>query len=157
MASNSRTGVRISTRARRVEDEGALKEILGHAPEAARWQLPNAGESSATLAESFLVAELDREVAGFVIARHILDESEILNIAVKRSHRRSGVGSALLAAALKDAEAQGVARAFLEVRESNLAAIAFYRKHGFEQIGRRRAYYRDPDEDALLFERKLKG
>ena len=141
----------------RPEDAAGLTEILQDAPEAARWRLEDAASQTATAPGVRLVAESGQEIVGFVMARQVLDEAEILNIAVKRSHRRCGVGAALLLAALKDAQAQGAARVFLEVRESNAAAIAFYRKHGFRQTGRRRGYYRDPDEDALLFERKLTG
>jgi ribosomal-protein-alanine N-acetyltransferase len=121
------------------------------------WRLDDHENTTVTAGGVFLVGEANGEIVGFVMARHVVDESEVIYIAVRRSQRRSGFGAALLAAALKDAEAQGVARVFLEVRESNAGAIAFYRKHGFAQVGRRRAYYRNPDNDALLFERKLTG
>jgi ribosomal protein S18 acetylase RimI-like enzyme len=51
--------------------------------------------------------------------------------------------------------ARQVSRVFLEVRESNEAGIAFYRKHGFSNTGRRAGYYRDPDEAAIVMEMKL--
>lgn len=141
----------------RPEDAAALTEILQDAPETVSWRPEDVTNTAATASGVLLVAESGREIAGFVMARQVLDESEILNIAVKRSHRRCGVGSALLLAALEDAEGHGGTRVFLEVRESNAAAIALYRKHNFRQTGRRRGYYRNPDEDALLFERKLRG
>jgi len=101
------------------------------------------------------VAELDSSISGFIVARQVADEAEILNIAVKPQARCAGHGSALLLAVLQALKHQPVARIFLEVRESNALAIAFYRKHGFVPIARRKSYYSDPQEDALLMEKKL--
>jgi len=72
----------------------------------------------------------------------------ILNMAVDFSSRRQGVGMALVHAALK--ELPGNSDVFLEVRESNRSAIAFYGAHGFSIAGKRTGYYRDPEENALL-------
>jgi ribosomal-protein-alanine N-acetyltransferase len=137
------------------EDAAALVKILEDAPETVRWgpeQAANPMDNSV-----FLVGESRGEVVGFLLARHAADESEILNIAVRRSDRRSGVGSALLRRAVDHGRANGVRRVYLEVRESNATAIAFYEKHGFGLVGRRKRYYQNPDEDALLFEQKLTG
>src|SRR5262249_42616383 len=112
-----------------------------------------------TLADStgqqLYVAESAVHVTGFVIGQQIADEAEILNVAVRQAERRKGQASALLCAILDSFRTGGVSRVYLEVRESNQPAIAFYQKHGFRQTGRRRRYYRNPDEDALLFGRKL--
>ena len=142
----------------RPEDAPALTAILQEAPETVNW-LPEvpATPPVATTSGAILVAEREGETVGFVMVRHVADESEIHNIVVRRSDRRSGVGAALLAAALTNARQHGATRVFLEVRESNAAAIAFYRSQGFHSVGRRGRYYRNPDEDALLFERKLTG
>jgi ribosomal protein S18 acetylase RimI-like enzyme len=63
----------------------------------------------------------------------------------------------LLDTALAEFKSRNVSRAFLEVRESNEAGIAFYLKHGFAKSGRRPGYYREPEEAAILMEKKLTG
>ena len=80
---------------------------------------------------------------------------EILNLAVDPAKRRLGAGRALAQAALAEGAARGAARAFLEVRESNAAALAFYARLGFSVAGRRPDYYRDPQEAAILMARGL--
>lgn len=77
------------------------------------------------------------------------DEAEIVNIAVAPEHRRCGLGRRLLAAVLQSAGKKGIHHVFLEVRESNRAALALYAALGFETTGRRRRYYPDTGEDAL--------
>lgn len=90
------------------------------------------------------------ELAGYVFARHALDEGEILNLAVHPRHRRAGVGQALVERVFAELGRNGVARVFLEVRESNQAGRAFYTQLGFTPVGRRRGYYVQPREDALV-------
>lgn len=81
----------------------------------------------------------------------IVDEMEIMNIAVHPFHRRKGHAKALLAEVLKTCAARSVTAGFLEVRRSNAGAIALYRRFGFVELGVRRNYYPDNGEDALLF------
>ncbi len=95
-------------------------------------------------------AESGKSVAGFVVARLIIDELHINNIAVSPDWRRLRIGARLLDAALRWAREKGAKRALLEVRASNTAAQALYRHCGFEMVGRRRRYYRTPVEDALI-------
>jgi [ribosomal protein S18]-alanine N-acetyltransferase len=89
-------------------------------------------------------------VVGFLFFHQVLDQAELLNIAVKRSFQNEGLGSYLLQHCL-DTVADTAVCLFLEVRASNLPAIELYRKSGFEQIGQRRAYYHSSyaREDAL--------
>lgn len=94
-------------------------------------------------------------VSGYVVAWYVLDEAELANLAVAPWARRRGVGRILLDAMLRDAEVRGVARVFLEVRESNRAARELYGARGFGEVGRRRGYYRTPVEDALILRRTL--
>ncbi len=82
-------------------------------------------------------------------------EAEILNLAVEPRSRRQGVARALLGAALEVSRAAGATLVFLEVRESNAGAIGFYQLQGFQASGRRRRYYHDPPEDALVLSRVL--
>jgi ribosomal-protein-alanine N-acetyltransferase len=87
------------------------------------------------------------------------DEAELLNIGEAQVWQRKGRGRAMLSAMLDEAHARNMRRVFLEVRHSNLAAIALYRSAGFAEIGIRRDYYRNADggEDALVMARELTG
>ncbi|MGH9483296.1 MAG: ribosomal protein S18-alanine N-acetyltransferase, partial [Terriglobales bacterium] len=77
-------------------------------------------------------------------------EAELQSLAVRPESRRAGIGAALLAEALAALRRLGVRTVFLEVREGNAAAQAFYRRAGFKIFGRRPRYYREPDEAAVL-------
>jgi ribosomal-protein-alanine N-acetyltransferase len=138
-------------------DAPRLAEILRDSPEAVNWIAAETSTDTALAGTFILVSESPHEITGFLMARQAADEAEILNLAVRRSHRRTGVASALFLAALEQLRARKATRLFLEVRESNAPAIAFYQKHGFRQVGTRPGYYRQPDEAALVFERKLTG
>ncbi len=91
---------------------------------------------------------------GFVLWRLLGDEAEILTLGVAPEGRRKGVATALLARSVCDAGNAGAARMFLEVGAHNAAAIALYRKFGFEQIGKRPSYYRDGG-DALVMRARI--
>ncbi len=82
-------------------------------------------------------------------------ELEILNLAVEPDARRQGCGRRLLSLALQAGRKMGMQKAILEVREGNGAAIALYLGSGFVQVGRRRRYYADTGEDALVLECQL--
>jgi ribosomal-protein-alanine N-acetyltransferase len=91
--------------------------------------------------------------AGFVLTRHVLDEEELLLIAVAPQFRRQGLGEALIGHMRAAARARGVTRIFLEMRRGN-PAMALYHKVGFAPIGERRDYYRTPSGeriDAITF------
>jgi ribosomal-protein-alanine N-acetyltransferase len=100
------------------------------------------------------VAEVEiegkRRIAAMAVAWLILDEVHIATIAVEPEYRRMKIGQKLLIAILKDAQASGARHAFLEVRETNLAARKMYLKLGFEEAGKRPHYYSDTQEDAIL-------
>ncbi|MFN6460639.1 MAG: ribosomal protein S18-alanine N-acetyltransferase [Nostoc sp. DedVER02] len=80
----------------------------------------------------------------------ILDEAHITIVAVHPQYQRQGLGAALLYSLIKTACDRKMERATLEVRASNLAAISLYQKFGFKTAGRRRGYYQDNGEDALI-------
>jgi ribosomal-protein-alanine N-acetyltransferase len=105
-------------------------------------------------AARLLVAEVGwpggRRLAGYLGYWLLVDEMHISTLAVHPDLRGRGLGERLLMAGLDQARRQGAGMATLEVRPSNEAAVALYRKHGFEVVGRRRGYYRDNNEDALL-------
>lgn len=87
------------------------------------------------------IAEADGEAAGFAMTRAILDEAELLLLAVRPAMRRRGMGRQLLRSAMAEARQRGIVRMHLEVRASN-EAIGLYRLAGFAKIGERRNYYR---------------
>ncbi len=93
-------------------------------------------------------------VVGYCIMLQAADEAEIANIATSPAVRRQGVGARLLDDAISAGEVSGVVAMFLEVRETNTAARALYTSRGFRAVGRRRAYYKNPTEDALVLRRE---
>lgn len=97
-----------------------------------------------------LLAEMGQETAGYLLARTVLDECEILNLAVIPEARRHGIGRALLTAGLEQMRAGGSRQVYLEVRQSNQAAQALYTSLGFRPMGVRPNYYRSPREDGLV-------
>ena len=103
----------------------------------------------------FRVAEVLGEIAGYSVAWQVGDEAELANLAVAAAARRQGVGRALLDDLLRHADERGVATTYLEVREGNAAAQALYRSRGFAEAGRRRHYYREPVEDAVVMRRSV--
>lgn len=130
-------------------DIDAILAIQAQSPEIAPWTAWDY-ERVARKEMAGWVSVGEEKIVGFLIARRLVSDIEILNFAVAGSYRRSGVGTALLAQSLEWARSFGAQKALLEVRVSNLAAIRFYEKHGFEVAGRRPRYYTAPVEDALL-------
>ena len=102
----------------------------------------------------FLVAEDEKGIAGYCGIVMVPDEGDITNVSVARGRRRQGIGSLLLKELIRRAGEAGVAKIYLEVRESNQAAIALYEKLGFQRDGLRRDYYEEPRENAVLMSRK---
>ena len=139
----------------RLSDLGRLDEIIRDSAEAAQWPLESYAKLAASTGGVLLVSEASGSLLGFLAARQVADEAEILNIAVHRDFRRKGAASALLRAAIEKFRQSAITRLYLELRESNLAARALYELHGFALDGRRKRYYRDPPEDALCMQKKL--
>lgn len=102
-----------------------------------------------------LRAAPDRALCASCAYRVAGDEVEVLDVTVHEAWRRRGLARALLRLALRRAARAGATRALLEVRRGNAGAIALYRALGFEECGRRRGYYREPVEDAVLLARDL--
>lgn len=90
------------------------------------------------------------ELAAYMSFHYIIDEMEILKLAVHPAHRRTGIGKRLLGLVLQNCIKMGIEQAYLEVRRSNAAALALYTEFGFIQTGIRKGYYPDNKEDALL-------
>jgi [ribosomal protein S18]-alanine N-acetyltransferase len=96
------------------------------------------------------VAELEGKIVGMIVVWLLVDEAHIATIATHPHFRRKGIAKRLLSHALRHLIDEGARSSFLEVRESNFAAQDMYRKFGYEETGRRRRYYKDNDEDAIL-------
>jgi ribosomal-protein-alanine N-acetyltransferase len=95
----------------------------------------------------------DGALVGYAAALIAYDEIHLLSVAVEPVRRRQGLGREIIDAVMAAGRARGSERVILEVREGNTAARSFYRVLGFREIGRRRGYYSDTGEDAILMER----
>src|SRR5690606_29917439 len=102
-----------------------------------------------------LVARAGPQVVGYLGAWVVAGECEIMNVGVLPAWRRQGVASALFARLFAEASARQAESVFLEVRASNLAALALYQKLGFAAVGRRKNYYETPVEDAVILKAAL--
>ena len=103
------------------------------------------------------VCLINREVVGFCAIKKTPPELDVLKIGVHPDRQREGIGSALLQGALERAAADGCHQCYLEVRWSNEPAISFYRREGFEMVGMRRKYYRQPIEDARVMRKVMES
>jgi len=137
-------------------DLQAVHKLLSGIPEVAHWSADDlrlgSGKDFCTR-----VLEDDGVIEGMVAFRIVADEAEILNLAVDSRRRRHGIGSSLMEDAIEQCIATGVKKIFLEVRESNGGARKFYSHLGFTENGRRRQYYRQPVEDALVLVRTVES
>lgn len=93
--------------------------------------------------------KVGQELVGFLAIQDLAGELEITQIAVKKAYQGRGLANQLMASLSERPET-----IFLEVRDSNQVARALYEKHGFEQVGRRKGYYQNPCEDAILMVRE---
>lgn len=141
----------------RAEDAPALVSIAAAARGAAEWSTESYKKLSLSAESVSFVHESGKQITGFILARKIADEAELLNLAVRAENRKRGVGGGLLQAVLEELRRKGIARIYLEVRASNTEARNFYMHHGFRVAGARPMYYREPDEAAVLMEKKLTG
>ena len=98
----------------------------------------------------WLVAEENGIVCGYVGSQTVLDETDMMNIAVHPDFRRKGIAAALIAELVRLLKERGSRILRLEVRESNAPAISLYETMGFTQLGFRKNYYRNPKENALI-------
>ena len=103
----------------------------------------------------WLVAEEDGVVAGYIGSQTVMDESDMMNVAVHPDHRRKGVAESLVNELIEALKKRGSRCLTLEVRASNEHAKALYEKLGFVQVGLRKNYYRNPKEDALILRKEF--
>ena len=122
----------------------------------AHWSEASVREELTNPLSLWLVALAGGQVAGYVGSQTVLDEADMMNLAVAPRHRRQGIARQLVEALGDALQAQGVQSLTLEVRASNEAAIQLYRSLGFTQVGRRPRYYTKPTEDALILRKEWK-
>lgn len=104
---------------------------------------------------SYWIVAMDAEqVVGYVGSQSSVDETDIMNIAVHPDWRRNGIAEKLIDSLIAELKNRGSRALMLEVRVSNIPAIALYEKLGFRQVGRRKNYYRNPKEDALILRKE---
>lgn len=133
---------------------GAAELLAATLPEA--WSAASLASLLATGRGSLWLAERAGVLHGALVGERGPDEYHVHVLAVAGDARRRGLGAALLAAALAEARAAGLARVHLQLRASNLGALALYRRFGFAALGRRPRYY-GGGEDALLLSLDLAG
>lgn len=147
----------LAVRACRPEDVPSIRE-LDRLSGLALWEATSY-ESLLGRDESFFAVAVDLGggVRGFCLALRLVGEMELAKIAVDPAFQGKGVGQRLLDEALSWAAGGGCRDCYLEVRPSNRRALAFYFRNGFEEVGRRVGYYRNPEEDALIMRKRLPG
>jgi ribosomal-protein-alanine N-acetyltransferase len=158
----------VNVRPATAADIPALIALERQSPAAAHWtdeqyrRALQTGEASPARRVALLIENLPQNatqtpegktpsILGFLIARHAGPEWELENIVIAPAARRMGLGVRLLGELLIRAREINSQSVYLEVRESNAAARALYRHQGFDETGRRKAYYNDPPEDAILY------
>ncbi len=136
------------------QDLHAVLAIQEKNPLAAHWLARDYQRLAADPRGMILVVELEAmtpaKVLGFAIFQRVIDQAELMNMAVDPEQQHKGVGKALLEDARRRLHAFGIRRVFLEVRESNKTAQQFYYSAGFGLHSVRKDYYHDPREDAYV-------
>lgn len=102
----------------------------------------------------WLVAVSDDRVVGYIGSQSSIDEADVMNVAVHPEHRRQGIAEGLICTLVEELKNRGIHALLLEVRATNAPAIALYEKLGFQQVGLRKNYYRNPKEDALILRKE---
>ena len=139
----------VAIRSATSSDVRAILAIERLSPSAAHWTL----EQYNNLLKNGVVlgAYEAGKLCGFICAKAVAGEWEIENVVVAPEFLRRGIASQLLSRLIQQARSAEASAILLEVRESNEPARRLYEKHDFRDVGRRRAYYNDPVEDAILY------
>ena len=114
------------------------------------WSRDSITETICTEGAMCFTAVSEGRVVAYVLGRIIAPEGEIYRVAVAPECRQRGIGYRLLDYAVKTSKGQGLERLFLEVRSKNVPAIRLYTAYGFKEIGIRKNYYKDPQDDAIV-------
>jgi len=151
----------VAIRSAALNDVPAILAIERQAPGAAHWTSEQynklLGSGVVLVAEQAAeqaaeqTPEQGGKLCGFVCAQVVANEWEIENVVVAAAFLRRGIANELLLELIQRAQNEAASAILLEVRESNRLARQLYEKRGFSEVGRRRAYYRDPVEDSILY------
>ena len=133
-----------------VSQVAALEKICFADP----WSEMSIASELQNLWSYWLVALEDDRVIGYVGSQSSIDEADIMNVAVHPDFRRQGIAEALINRLVADLKERDIHALLLEVRASNTPAITLYEKLGFSQVGRRKNYYHNPKEDALILRKE---
>jgi ribosomal-protein-alanine acetyltransferase len=171
----------VAIRSARLNDVPAILAIERQAPSAAHWTseqynklVDNDNESGVVLVAEAANEHADEHpdehapapcknrkergtLCGFICAKAVAGEWEIENVVVAAEFLRRGIANELVRELMQRAQSEAASAILLEVRESNRPARGLYEKQGFREVGRRRAYYRDPAEDAILYALRFGG
>ena len=128
----------------------AIAASLPYAPQWARAAYEIALDPETLPQRTAFVVELEGKVIGYTIASLVASQADLETIAVSPHFQRSKAGSTLFDCLVRELEAQGISEIVLEVRESNATARAFYLSHSFVAEAKRKCYYADTGEDAVL-------
>ena len=143
----------LTIRAAALNDVPAIRAIEQRAPSASHW---TADQYNKLIASGIvLVAEQAKILCGFITAQEVAGEWEIENVVVAPESLRQGIATNLIGEVIRRAHAVSASVIRLEARESNLAARSLYEKLNFQQKGTRPAYYRNPEEPAILYAMQL--
>ena len=133
-----------------VSQVAALEKICFADP----WSEMSIASELQNLWSYWLVALEDDRVIGYVGSQSSIDEADIMNVAVHPDFRRQGIAETLINRLVADLKERDIHALLLEVRVSNTPAITLYEKLGFSQVGRRKNYYHNPKEDALILRKE---
>ena len=133
-----------------VSQVAALEKICFTDP----WSEMSIASELQNLWSYWLVALEGDRVIGYVGSQSSIDEADIMNVAVHPDFRRQGIAEALINRLVADLKERDIHALLLEVRVSNTPAITLYEKLGFSQVGRRKNYYHNPKEDALILRKE---
>lgn len=132
-------------------DVPAMLALERQAATAAHWSQEQYEKAVQSEGREVLVLEAGAAIEGLLVGRRLDTEWEVENVAIAGVAQRRGLGSRLVGEFLNHARSLGARSVHLEVRESNRAARRLYEKASFVECGRRKRYYRDPEEDAVLY------
>ena len=127
-----------------------LEKLCFHDP----WSISSIASEVNNRLSLWLVAAEDDQVIGYVGSQTVLGETDMMNIAVHPEYRKQGIATLLINDLVDKLKEQGSHSLMLEVRASNEPAISVYRKLDFMEVGRRKNYYRNPKEDALILRKE---
>ena len=140
---------RLTFRAMTQEDADAVAEIEEKSF-AMPWKREDFWHEAKNELATYIVGELDGKIVAYAGAWVSFNQAEVMSVAVEPEYRAQGVGTILFGELIKAVKARGATAITLEVRPSNTAAIKLYKSFGLRSIGRRKGYYLDNGEDALI-------